>query len=191
MSRPGAWAFWWPRFERIVRWLVEEERAHRTETTDCFSECSGSLTLHDLPGGPFELTATADRIDRLKSGRFLVIDYKTGALPTRKTIDSGFAPQLPLEAAILRDGSYGGINGYPERLEYWQLGGRVPAGRIWPIDDGDPGPLIDRAVAKLRALIRHFDDPSTPYLAVPVPARSPRFSDYGHLERVGRGEVDE
>ncbi len=25
LSRPGAWAFWWPRFERIVGWLVDEE----------------------------------------------------------------------------------------------------------------------------------------------------------------------
>ncbi len=29
LSRPGAWAFWWPRFERIVRWLVAEETTHR------------------------------------------------------------------------------------------------------------------------------------------------------------------
>jgi ATP-dependent helicase/nuclease subunit B len=191
LARPGAWAFWWPRFVRIVRWLIEEERAHRAETTDCFSERSGHLILRNLPGGPFELTAKADRIDRLQSGEFLVIDYKTGALPTKRTIDAGFAPQLPLEAAILRDGSYGGVSGSPAALEYWQLGGRTPAGRRWLIDEGNRLPSVDRALAKLRALIRHFDDPSTPYLAVPAPARSPRFSDYEHLERVGRSGVEE
>jgi hypothetical protein len=40
-------------------------------------------------------------------------------------------------------------------------------------------------------LVQRFDDPATPYLAVPVPARQPRFSDYEHLERVRRSEVDE
>jgi len=40
-------------------------------------------------------------------------------------------------------------------------------------------------------LVDRFDDPAVPYLAVPVPARKPRFSDYEHLERVGPSEIDE
>ncbi len=27
LSRPGVWAFWWPRFERIAGWFIAEERA--------------------------------------------------------------------------------------------------------------------------------------------------------------------
>jgi ATP-dependent helicase/nuclease subunit B len=191
LSRPGAWAFWWPRFERIVRWLVAEEATHRQEVIESFSELKGSLTLRGLPGGSFELTATADRIDRLASGAFLLIDYKTGSLPAKKAIGAGYAPQLPLEALILRDGSFGAVSGTPATLEYWKLGGRAPAGMRCPIDDGEPRALVDRADAKLRALVERFDDPATPYLAIPVPARRPRFSDYEHLERVGRGEIEE
>jgi ATP-dependent helicase/nuclease subunit B len=191
LSRPGAWVFWWPRFERIVRWLVQEERAHRLAIIESFGECSGGLTLRGLPAGPFEVTAKADRIDRLTSGGFLLIDYKTGALPTKRMLQAGFAPQLPLEAAILRDGSFGRLSGTPAALEYWKLGGRVPAGQRCPIDDGHPARLIDSALAKLRALITRFDDPATPYLAVPEPERRPRFSDYEHLERIGRSGVEE
>ncbi len=191
LSRPGAWVFWWPRFERIVRWLVGEERTHRRATLESFGECSGSLILRGFPGGPFEVTATADRIDRMRSGGFLLIDYKTGAVPTRRALQAGFAPQLPLEAAILRDGSFGQVSGTPARLEYWKLGGRLPAGQRCPIDDGDPAVLIERALAKLRALVARFDDPATPYLAVPEPDRRPRFSDYEHLERLGRSGVEE
>jgi ATP-dependent helicase/nuclease subunit B len=191
LSRPGAWAFWWPRFERIARWLGEEERAHRAVVKESFVECSGSLLLHGLPGGPFELTAKADRIDRLTSDEFLLVDYKTGAVPPKGAVQAGLAPQLPLEAAILRDGSFGTVSGKPAALEYWRLGGRVSAGQRCPIDDGDPAVLVERALAKLRALIGLFDDPATPYLAVPVPSRRPRFSDYEHLERVGRGEDEE
>jgi ATP-dependent helicase/nuclease subunit B len=191
LSRPGAWAFWWPRFERIVRWLAQEETTHRASAVESFGELEGCLVLRDLPGGSFELTAKADRIDRLRSGAFLLIDYKTGSLPTKKAIGAGYAPQLPLEALILRDGSFGEISGAPAALEYWKLGGRAPAGQRCPLVDGDPGELIDRARAKLRALIERFDDPAMPYLAVPVLARRPRFSDYEHLERVGRGEAEE
>ena len=191
LSRPGAWAFWWPRFERIARWLVAEETAHRATIVESFGELKGSLTLRGLPAGSFELTATADRIDRLVTGAFLVVDYKTGSVPTKKAICAGFAPQLPLEAAILRDGSFGEISGTPAALEYWKLGGRAPAGQRWAIDNGDPATLVDRVCEKLRALIERFDDPATPYLAVPVPARRPRFSDYEHLERVARNEAEE
>lgn len=191
LSRPGVWAFWWPRFERIVDWLIEEETAHRADVVESFVECSGLLTLRGFPGGSFELIAKADRIDRLASGAFLLVDYKTGTLPTKEAIRAGFAPQLPLEGAILRDGSFGEISGTPQALEYWQLGGRSPAGRRCLIGDGDPAALVERARAKLCALVERFDDPATPYLAVPAPARQPRFSDYRHLERVGRGEVEE
>jgi ATP-dependent helicase/nuclease subunit B len=149
------------------------------------------LTLRDMPGGAFELTATADRIDRLSSGEFVMIDYKTGAVPQKKKIWSGFAPQLPLEAAILRDGSFGEISGTPAALEYWKLGGRNPAGQRWAIDDGKPEALVDLARAKLEALITCFDDPATPYLATPVAARRPRFSDYEHLERLTRSEAED
>ena len=191
LSRPGVWAFWWPRFERIVEWLVAEETTHRADVVESFVECSGLLTLRGFPGGSFELIAKADRIDRLASAAFLLVDYKTGNLPKKETIRSGFAPQLPLEGAILRDGSFGDISGTPEALEYWQLGGRSPAGKRWPIGNGDPGALVKLALDKLRALVARFDDPATPYLAVPVPARRPRFSDYEHLERVGPNEVEE
>src|SRR6516164_8557348 len=82
LSRPGAWAFWWPRFERIARWLVAEERVHRSRVVESLSESEGSLTLA-APGGPFTLTAKADRIDRLAAGGFLLVDYKTGSLPSK------------------------------------------------------------------------------------------------------------
>ena len=55
----------------------------------------------------------------------------------------------------------------------------------------NPAALVERALARLRALIARFDDPTTPYLAMPAREWEPRFSDYRHLERVDRSEAEE
>jgi ATP-dependent helicase/nuclease subunit B len=190
LSRPGAWAFWWPRFERIARWLVNEEGALRSDIVETFSESDGSWTFGSR-GGPFTITAKADRIDRLAEGGFLLVDYKTGGVPKPKTVQAGFAPQLPLEGAILRAGGFDGISGSAAALEYWRLSGGEPAGERCPVAVNDPGALIDRVLARVTALIELFDDPSTPYLATPSPRWAPRFSDYRHLERLAESEAEE
>ncbi len=190
LSRPGAWAFWWPRFEKIARWLVNEEAALRSHIVETLSECEGSWTFASR-GGPFTITVKADRIDRLTEGGFLLVDYKTGSVPKPKTVQAGFAPQLPLEGAILRSGGFDGVNGSVAALEYWRLSGGEPAGERCAIAADDPGGLIDQVLARVVALIERFDDPSTPYLATPSPRWAPRFSDYRHLERLAESEAEE
>jgi len=201
LSRPGVWAFWWPRFERIARWFVAEERVRRAEIALSLSERWGRLVI-PAPGGPFTIIALADRIDRLHTGELVLIDYKTGAVPQKREIDNAVAVQLPLEGAIARDGSFDGpggesgvsggvaVSGRPASLEYWRLPGGEPAGMVRPITADDPAGLIDRALARVSALIESFDDPATPYPPVPDPRWAPRFSDYRHLERLDEAEAE-
>ena len=123
---PAVWTFWWPRFERIAEWFIETESARRAGVAETFTEVSGKLALTG-PHGPFELIARADRIDRLSDGRLAIIDFKTGAVPGVAEVVAGFAPQLPLEAAIAAAGGFGDV--LPDAvgdLEYWRLsGGRI------------------------------------------------------------------
>jgi ATP-dependent helicase/nuclease subunit B len=190
LSRPGVWAFWWPRFQRIAQWFVAEERERRAELIDSLSEQKGELAIR-APGGPFIVSAVADRIDRLAAGGLVLVDYKTGALPSAKEIEAAVAVQLPLEGAILRDGAFGALSGTPIALEYWRLTGGDPPGRRHPIGGADPSVLIDRALRRVRALIERFDNPATAYLPTPAPESAPRFSDYRHLERLGEIESEE
>src|SRR5579875_1043571 len=190
LARPGVWAFWWPRFEKIARWFVAEERRHRAAIGESFSERAGSLVLSSH-GGPFTITAKADRIDRLAAGGFLVIDYKTGALPSRREIEAGLAPQLPLEGAILRNGGFGGLGGEPGGLEYWRLSGGDPAGERRPGGGEEVDRLIGQVLARVKALVERFDDPATPYLATPAVQWAPRFSEYRDLERLTESEAAE
>jgi len=184
LSRPGVWAFWWPRFERIARWFLAEEAARRGEIAESAAECGGRIVFA-APGGEFTVTARADRIDRLRDGGLVIIDYKTGALPAKADIANLIAVQLPLEGAIAAAGGFAGMAGRPAALEYWKLSGGTPAGERIALDD--PEELIARTHAATAALIAAFDDPATPY---PCPPVAPRYSDYALLERLGESEAE-
>ncbi len=188
LDRPGVWAFWWPRFERIARWFIPVQRRRREFVRASASEAVGSLTL-DGPAGPFVLTARADRLDVLEDGTIAVIDYKTGAPPSPREVAAGFAPQLPLEAAIAEAGGFEGVPAAPvSALEYWRLRGGSLGGEIRSAGDDVPA-LISHALEGLGRLIAAFDSGDTPYQARPRPDQAPRFSDYEHLARVKEWSV--
>jgi ATP-dependent helicase/nuclease subunit B len=183
LSRPSAWAFWWPRFERIARWFVAEELARRAGIVESRSEVEGKIEI-DAPGGTFTILARADRVDRLASGELAVIDYKTGSVPRKQDIAAAIAVQLPLEGAIAAAGGFGGIARAPvATLEHWKLGGGNPAGIIDAASD-DPESLIAQVLSAIRAHIARYDDENMPYRPVPVAKWRPRYSDYAHLERL-------
>ncbi len=194
LALPGVWAFWWPRFERIAAWFLQCEEVRRHEIARSHVEVRGERALA-APGGDFLLTATADRIDERRDGSLAILDYKTGALPSTKEIAGGFAPQLPLEAAIAAGGGFEDVAaGAVAELAFWRLTGGDPPGKIKPLKD--PGALAQEALDGLGAVIARFDDEATPYLARPRPGAAPRYSDYVHLERIAEwsvaaGEEDE
>jgi len=185
LSRPGVWAFWWPRFERIAHWFIETETARRGGLKEIHTEVSGRYSFN-AKGGPFTLTAKADRIDRLTDGGYLLIDYKTGAPPSAKEVEAGFAPQLPLEAVILENDGFEGLaNGPVGHLEYWQLKGSSPVGKITPATRKKPvEEVVKEALEGVAHLVSRFDDPATPYESRPVPDMAPKYSDYEHLARI-------
>ena len=187
LHRPGVRAFWWPRFESISHWFLAEERARQAEVRARFSELSGSLNI-DAPAGKFNLTAKADRIDRLANGAFALIDYKTGGVPKAKELEQGFAPQLPLEAAIairggFRDLSDTDANVRIQSLEFWQLCGNAIGGKRRIIDT-EPEATAATALSGLFQLVATFDRVGTGYAARPRPSVAPRYSDYEHLARI-------
>ena len=57
----------------------------------------------------FKLRTRADRIEHLDDGRYAILDYKTGQVPTAPQVKTGLSPQLTLEGAILRAGCFEGI----------------------------------------------------------------------------------
>ncbi len=183
IALPSVQAFWWPRFERIARWFVETERARRGGLDAIASEAMGRYELAG-PGGPFVLTGKADRIERRRGGGLVIIDYKTGSIPDKQDIVAGYAPQLSLEAVIAEAGGFDGVAAAAvDELSYWRLTGGDPAGEEKPVI-ADAATLAAEALDGLCRLIAEFDDPTTPYHAVPDMTKAPRFNDYAHLARI-------
>ena len=181
LERPLVRAFWWPRFERIARWFVDNEGVRRCRVVATASEVTGKLAL-EAPGGTFELAAKADRIDRMADGALAIIDYKTGEPPKENEVLRGEAPQLPLEAAIAEAGGFEGLEAAGiAGLEYWRLRGDDKDG-VQILKEFDA--LAEQAREGLSKLIAVFDDPQTPYAALPRPYLVPRYNEYEHLARV-------
>ena len=184
LDRPAVWAFWWPRFARIARWFVAEETARRGRLARVATESRGRLVI-DAAGGPFTLTAKADRIERAHDGALAIVDYKTGAPPSWDDVTTGLSPQLPLEAVIARAGGFADLPACEvAALAYWRLSGGDPPGEIMLLKPHKVAPAIDAAARGLRALIDRYDDPATAYPPIPRPDKAPAHSDYAHLARI-------
>jgi len=182
---PEARAFWWPRFERIAQWFVEWERARRDNIVALHVETGGRLAVTEN----FTLTARADRIERHKDGRFAILDYKTGKMPSPLEVEIGLAPQLTLESAMLRQGGFSGIakDISISDFAYVQLSGTEPAGKYESRKPKDiaPDEKADEALARLREVIARFESAETPYRSFVRPQWVGRtYSDYDHLARV-------
>jgi ATP-dependent helicase/nuclease subunit B len=184
---PEAKAFWWPRFERIARWFVNFERERRANVAAVMAEIHTTL---DIPLGArtFTLSARADRIERLNDGRYAILDYKTGTVPTSPQVKSGLSPQLTLEAAMLRAGAFKDIapGGSVAELTYIGLKGRTPPGeiRIVQFDDSTPDAQADNALRRLTGVARRFEDEAQPYYSLVSSMWRAKYGDYDHLARV-------
>jgi ATP-dependent helicase/nuclease subunit B len=186
LGHPSVAAFWWPRFVRVADWFVAFERdRRRAGVHPLATEVSGQVEI-DADGGPFRLTAKADRIDRLPDGRLAIVDYKTGRPPRAELVAKGIAPQLPLEGVIAEQGGFAGIAaGSVGELVYLRLGGGKPPGEILAaLGKGDTAEAVESAWRGLCDLIDRFDRAGTPYYSAPRPEFA-YAGDYDHLARIG------
>jgi len=184
---PEANAFWWPRFLRIVAWFTDWERRRRPDLTSVHAEIRGELKIL-LGCTTFSLSARADRIERRRDGAYAILDYKTGQPPTEPQVRTGLAPQLMLEAAILRGGGFAEIpGGSVAELTYVRLRGGEPAGEIKNIDfkdKGTPDSFADITKAKLTGVAAKFLIDGEPYRSLVHPMWQKRYGEYDHLARV-------
>ena len=167
----------------VAPWVIAFERRRRPGAR-LIVEQEGALTFPS-PGGPFTLTAKADRIEA-RGALADILDFKTGSAPSALQVRSGLAPQLTLTAAILAAGGFVDAGAMkPGDLLYVRVsGGRVPGLEISRGGD-NPAALAAEALDGLRRRVAHFDNAATPYPSWARPQFIGRFGgDYDHLARL-------
>jgi ATP-dependent helicase/nuclease subunit B len=180
LDRPVIKSLWWPRFERIASWIVNRE-IDNISSNKIFTEIRGKIIIDG-----FELIAKADRLEIDPSDHIILIDYKTGTLPTLTSIKKGISSQMILEALIACGKGFTTQNPLTHyessKIIYIRLTGGEIAGEELIIDK-DIAELLEEASVGVSNLIRAFSDSNTAYLPSPLPDRILQFNDYDHLAR--------
>ena len=194
MERPEARALWWPRFQRIAGWFADWELARRGDIERIAAEIRGEIKIPLDNERIFTLSARADRIEQRHDGRFAILDYKTGQPPTGKQVRMGLSPQLTLEAAILREGGFDGIDAGSSvgELVYVRLSGNNPPGEQRSLElkirNNDtpqpPDEAADYAREQLEILIRKFENEDEAYTSLNLSMWSNRYGAYDDLARI-------
>jgi double-strand break repair protein AddB len=171
---------WRARIARFADWFIATEEGRRADAIPVATEVKGEMEL-ELPGGPFTISARADRIDRRDDGRVLVYDYKTGSRPSPDQIKARFAQQIQLQAAIL---AAGGFEGLPPA----ESGGGAYIGLTGSGDGGVERRIeltadeLEGHVKEVRDLLTAFDT-GAPWVSLGRPEKAFDRGDYDHLAR--------
>ncbi len=179
LNRP----LWSRAADAYIKWRDEREPMTREKHL----ELEGGLDF-EIAGRKYRLTAKADRIDLLKDNTFAIIDFKTGTPKTKKQLQSGLEPQLPLEAAIAAGGGFPKLPAADtSQLIYVSL---APGAASTKADNGQPvkldeGPMAEAQKARdgFVKLVQSYATAGQPYYSKPRAEFTWSVSDYDRLAR--------
>ncbi|MEO0698378.1 MAG: double-strand break repair protein AddB, partial [Pseudomonadota bacterium] len=193
---PLLWGLWRPRImaalARFEQWIdLAHEDGRRVALTESWGamQCLG-VTVH----------GRADRIDKLSDGTLAIIDYKTGAAPSKRETAAGYRLQLGVLGLIARNGGFRPdraasepqlLRGDASRFEYWSLRKKgetfgeisVPMKEEGGRSGLEPEEFLPLHEAKLTEAITRFINGSDPFTAKENPDY-PGYTDYDQLMRL-------
>ncbi|MEO9877316.1 MAG: PD-(D/E)XK nuclease family protein, partial [Anderseniella sp.] len=187
---PALRALWLPQVWRMTDWFCEHEAVLRQDVTAQLTELEG-VHAFEVDGENVDLTARADRIDRLQSGSLRIVDYKTGGASLMALHDKNgkqrksYKPQLYLEGWIAQQGGFGKLPAAQvSELLYIRLsGGDPPGALIGPSGAVDIADEIENAADGVRSLITSYLSATQAYPARAGDEAWNRKGDYDHLSR--------
>lgn len=130
------------------------------------------------------ISARADRVEILDGG-IHILDFKTGAPPTAKEVEAGFAPQLTLTGALAARGAFDGRALEPQGLTYVRVSGREPPIEVQEATkEMGPADASEAAWAGVIELLTAYENDTEPYRSRLAPKFIKYASEYDHLARV-------
>jgi RecB family exonuclease len=174
---PGIRHVWRGRIEGFADWFVALETARRLDARPMVVEEKVKYRLSDPD---FVLVGKPDRIDLRQDGTAEILDYKTGALPSKTDI-AHFDRQLMLLAVMAESGAFGGPPGLTvSRVAHVGLGSDPKLSET-PVAAGETAETRTR----LSALLTAWLDPAKGFSARRAKEGSRWDGDYDHLARYG------
>jgi ATP-dependent helicase/nuclease subunit B len=186
---PEVVALWFPRFEELIERIVYVERLRGDDIKASHTEVSAAKTA--IPNSIVTLSGRADRIDERLDGTIDIIDYKTGGEPTAAQGRTLINPQLALEAALARQGSFKGLGAASiHDLVYCRLKSKgelkfdsLVLDKNGVFKEGcSAEDLADKSWRELTRLVGKFAQPQAKYDSHALQPK--RDGDYDHLARV-------
>jgi len=121
-AQPDRRDIWLRRFDAVVKGFLQFERARQARVVKRYAEKKLSWTFA-IAGQDFTLRGRADRIDILRDDSFEIIDFKTGSIPAKNEMVNFLAPQMLLEAEILKQKGFAESAAKPtSALTYIKIG---------------------------------------------------------------------
>jgi ATP-dependent helicase/nuclease subunit B len=186
---PEVKAFWWPRFLLTAGHFIRWEENRRADIGRIGVELFTAASFPLADGSEFRLSGKADRIELTRTPSLRIVDFKTGAPPSKKQVEKGFAPQLTLEADLAARAGFKGLAGplpvddvLYVKLHHDPRGWAASA----PLRFGDES-LADVAARHLERLLEYLDrlrSGHEPFVSRRAPDYIRYASPYDHLARL-------
>lgn len=167
---------WKTKMMSIAPEFIAFEKTRREQTQSIYCEIKGSLGLN-IKGRKITIFAIADRIEVGKKGEAYILDYKTGAIPTKKDITSGLSPQLLVEAIILAENGFGIPIKKIEKIIYVKINSHSPYINTTEIELSKED--IQNHKQGLTSLLEHYVTTNQ----YPIKPCIMKYDDYTHFAR--------
>lgn len=189
-ATPERRTIWLERFKPAADAFIDFERARAGRTKTRHAELYGKWAF-PIDGATFTLRGRADRIDEMLDGSAEIFDFKTGSVPSPGEMKLLNAPQLPLEAAMVREEAFEALGARPTSvLAYIKIGAGPTPFELTPFslaDGQDIAAVTDDILRRLYAQISaYLLTPDTAMASRIFPNPKQRYrGDYDHLARTG------
>lgn len=173
---------WLPKFKNIFAdFLCKNEE---------FSDCENYVEIPvKIKIGENLISGKIDRLIRDETGLLKIFDYKTGEIPTKKTVTFGTEPQLTIAVLAIVEGLIeSDLKNVDldkiDSLNYWKLSASS-AGEIKKMCDENSEIKILYSAAKLglAKLFEYFSDEKNGYISAPN-HKNYKKNEYWHLARI-------
>ena len=159
----------WPKFQKIAEQFFEMnlDRSHYIDKI-----ITERFFFWDIDDN-VKISCKCDRVEYLKDGSVVIIDYKTGVIPSQSDINCGIALQMIVQALTVKQSLKKDISG----LMYWKISSEDM--KIVPIDNYIE--IIEKLEGPLKQLVFEYLMHRKPFIASYDVSR---YSDYDLLTRI-------